>query len=281
MPWVPELFTAPALQRIQDKWREDKLAAVPYFDGLMTGESDALLESFAGGPELYDPIRGRVKGVRAFHAYVVDMSSWLAKRDVEVENVERVVCERRGFEEVMLDFDAGDGRVHLPFAIVADRASDGRIEELRIYYSTRGVIGREASRAPLLGPDPELHESDIVADYQRALAAGDIDGIVATFEPDGYAREPAGGEYIHRGSAELRTFYELLCSNGGIDVEACAQVDDGRASALEYNVVRRGERHQPPEAGVAVYIRGASGKLAAARLYDDADRPLVLDTPSA
>jgi hypothetical protein len=75
MPWVPELFTAPTLQRIQDKWREDKLAAVPYFDGLMTGESDALLESFAGGAELYDPIRGRVKGVGAFHAYVADMSS--------------------------------------------------------------------------------------------------------------------------------------------------------------------------------------------------------------
>jgi hypothetical protein len=32
-----------------------------------------------------------------------------------------------------------------------------------------------------------------VGEYQRALSAGDIDAIVATFEPDGYAREPAGG----------------------------------------------------------------------------------------
>jgi hypothetical protein len=30
----------------------------------------------------------------------------------------------------------------------------------------------------------------------------------------------------------------------------------------------------PPQAGVAVYDRGASGKLAAARIYDDADPPL-------
>jgi hypothetical protein len=137
-----------------------------------------------------------------------------------------------------------------------------------------------ADRAPcepsaLLQRDPELRESDVVAEYQRALAAGDVDAIVATFEPDGYAREPAGGEYIHRGSDGLRAFYELLFSNnGGIPVEHCAVVDDGRACALEYNVVRWGKTELPPEAGVAVYVRGASGKLAAARIYDDTDPPL-------
>ena len=51
-------------------------------------------------------------------------------------------------------------------------------------------------------------------------------------------------------------------------------IDDGRACALEYNVVRWGKTELPPEAGVAVYVRGASGKLAAARIYDDADPPL-------
>jgi hypothetical protein len=29
----------------------------------------------------------------------------------------------------------------------------------------------------------------------------------------------------------------------------------------------------PPEAGLAVYVRGDSGKLAAARVYDDSDPP--------
>jgi len=29
-----------------------------------------------------------------------------------------------------------------------------------------------------------------------------------------------------------------------------------------------------PEAGIAVYVRGASGQLAAARIYDDVDPPL-------
>jgi hypothetical protein len=113
-----------------------------------------------------------------------------------------------------------------------------------------------------------------VGEYQRALAAGDIDAIVAVFEPDGYAREPAGGRYIHSGQDGLGAFYERMFSNdGGIPLELCVLVDDGRACALEYNVVRWGKTELPPEAGVAVYVRGESGKLAAARIYDDTDPP--------
>jgi hypothetical protein len=115
----------------------------------------------------------------------------------------------------------------------------------------------------------------VVGDYQAALAAGDVDAIVAAFEPDGYAREPAGAEYVHRGTDGLRAFYELLFSNdGGIPLEHCALIDDGCACALEYNVVRWGRAELPPQAGVAAYVRGESGKLAAARIYDDVDPPL-------
>jgi hypothetical protein len=45
VPFAPELFSAPALQRILDKYRGERLRSVPFFDGLMTGEIDALLES--------------------------------------------------------------------------------------------------------------------------------------------------------------------------------------------------------------------------------------------
>jgi hypothetical protein len=110
-----------------------------------------------------------------------------------------------------------------------------------------------------------------------------VDAIVAAFEADAYAREPAGGEHIHRGRDGLRAFYERLFSNGGgIPLEHCALVDDGRACALEYNVVQWGKTQLPPQAGVAVYVRGESGKLAAARIYDDADPPLapLLDSPA-
>ncbi len=275
MPWIPELFSAPVVQRLQEKWQREQLESVPYFDGLMAGEHDALLESFAGEPELHDPVRGRVKGRRAFEAFVADTNAWLVQRGASVDDVEYVITEQRGFEEVVLHLDGENGRVELPVAIVADHRSDGRIDELRVYSSSWPLSGRHANRPPLLQPDADLRASDIVAEYQSALAAGDVEAIVATFEPDGHARESAGGQYVHRGLDGLRAFYEHLFSNdGGIPLEHCALVDDGRACALEYNVVRWGKTQLLPEAGVAVYVRGESGKLAAARIYDDVDPPL-------
>jgi SnoaL-like domain len=273
MPWAPELFSAPVLERLEEK-RQRELVRVPYFDGLLAGELDALVKSFAVVPELHDPIRGRVKGTRSFEAFASETSSWLRRLNVSVEDVEHVIAERHGFEEVVLHFDGQHGRVALPVAVVADLQADGPIEELRIYFSNWPLTGRHAHRPPLLQPDPELAEGDVVGEYQRALAAGDAEAIASTFEPDGYAREPAGAGHLHSGQDALRSFYELLFSNGGgIPLEHCAAIDDGRSCALEYNVVRWGETELPPQAGVAVYERGAGGKLAAARIYDDADPP--------
>ena len=279
MPWLPELFTAPALQQLQDRQRRDELEFVPYFDGLLTGQIDALVESFAGEPQLHTPRRGRVKGVREFEAYVTEANEWLARRNVSVDDVERVITEQRGFEEVVLHLDGETGRVDLPHALVADHSADGRLDELRIYFSGWQLTGRHANRPPVLQPDPKLRGSDVVAEYQRALAAGDVDAIMAAFEPDAYAREPAGGDHVHSGADGLRVFYESLFSNGGgIPLEHCALLDDGRSCALEYNVVRWGRTELPPQAGVAVYVRGESGKLAAARIYDDVDPPLSVSS---
>jgi hypothetical protein len=275
MPWIPELFSAPVLERWLEQRRQDRIVDVPFFEGLLAEEPEALVGSFAGEPELHHPVRGRIKGRRALGAYVAETKAWFAQRNVSVEEVQHVVTDQRGFEEVVLHLDGETGRVALPLALVADHRSEGRLDELRIYFSSWPLRGRHATRPPLLQPDPELRESDVVADYQRALADGDVDAIVATFEPDGYAREPAGGRYVHRGPDGLRAFYAHLFSNGGgIPLEHCALVDDGRACALEYNVVRWGRSELPPEAGVAVYVRGPSGRLAAARIYDDAEPPL-------
>src|SRR5438067_4561751 len=237
MPWLPELFSAPVLQRLEDKLQRE-LDEVPFFDGLMTGELDALVGSFAGVPELHHPVRGRIRGARAFETYVTDTTAWFSERNVSVEDVGLVVGERRACGEAVLHLDCEGGRVGLPVAIAADKQSDGRIDEVRIYYSGWPLNGHHATRPPILQPDPQLRGSDVVAEYQRALAAGDVDAIVAAFEPDAYAREPAGSEYMHRGHDGLRAFYESLFSNGGgIPLEHCAVVDDGRACALEYNVV--------------------------------------------
>ena len=119
VPWVPELFSAPVLQQVLDRRRRDQLVAVPFFDGLVAGEPDALVESFAGEPELYDPVRGRVKGVQAFRAFVAHMSAWLAQRNVSVEDVGHVVLQ-----------DLSGANLPLTAVGVLDAANDSRLEVL-------------------------------------------------------------------------------------------------------------------------------------------------------
>jgi hypothetical protein len=206
---------------------------------------------------------------------VTETNAWLTARNAAIGHVERIITPRRGVEETVLTLDGDGSRIEVPVGIVADRDEDARIIELRIYYSRWLLTGRHANRTPLLQPDPELQEPDVVGEYQRALAAGDVEAAVAAFEPDAYVREPAGGAHVHRGRDELVALYERFFSNGGgIPLEHCAVTDDGRSCALEYNVVRWGRSELLPEAGIAVYVRGSTGKLASARIYDDADPPL-------
>jgi SnoaL-like domain len=276
MPWMPEFFSAPVLAGILEERRRERLVAVPFFDGLRTGESAALTGSFVGEPELHHPVRGRIKGAPAFERFVTDTTTWMTERNVTVEDVNFVMTPRRGVEEVVLHLDGDDGRIAVPLALAADHTEDMRLIELRIYFSTWPLTGRHANRPPLLQPDPDLREPDVIGDYQHALAAGDVEAVLAAFDPDASVREPAGDAYLHRGTDDLRALYELFFSNGGgIPLEHCAVTDDGRSCALEYNVVAWGATELPPEAGIAVYVRGDSGKLATARIYDDVDPPLV------
>src|SRR5204863_9434821 len=99
-------------------------AAVPYFAGLMAGEPDALTRSFAGEPELHHPVRGRVKGARAFAAFVGETHAWLKRRNASGEDIDHVLTERRGCQEGGLHLDGQSGRVDLPVAVVADRRPD-------------------------------------------------------------------------------------------------------------------------------------------------------------
>jgi hypothetical protein len=62
-------------------------------------------------------------------------------------------------------------RVNSSRAIAADRDEDARIIELRVYYSGWPLKGGHSIRPPLLQPDPDLQESDIIGEYQAALAA--------------------------------------------------------------------------------------------------------------
>src|SRR5262245_50081138 len=116
MPWIPELFTAPALQQLEEK-RHHTFETVPFFDGILTGELDALTGSFAGEPELYHPVRGRIRGRRAFEAYVADTRAWLAERNAGVEEVRTIHAASHGCGEGVLHLGGGNSPVDLPVAI--------------------------------------------------------------------------------------------------------------------------------------------------------------------
>jgi hypothetical protein len=204
----------------------------------------------------------------------------LRERDAVVENVALTRTPTCTVEEVVLHLLADDGgRVELPVAIVADRNPDRTVKAIRVYHSLWPLTGEHRIRPPLLPEDPSLHAEGAPGDYQRALAEGELEVIVATFEPDGYAREPSGAAYLHRGVEKLRELYSHLFANGGgIGLEHCTLTDDGVRCAIEYNCVRWGLTDISPQAGVAVYERGSSGMLVAARIYDDVEPPAVSDT---
>src|SRR4051812_1327000 len=125
MPWLPDLFTAPALARIWEDERRRQLALVPFFVGILTGEVKAIVDSFAGEPELYHPVRGRIKGAAAFERYVAETRAWLAERGGAAEDVEFVIADGRGVEESLLRF-AGTA---LPVAIASDHDENGLLTE--------------------------------------------------------------------------------------------------------------------------------------------------------
>jgi SnoaL-like domain len=282
MPWMPEVFTSPIVEAPRAEAAARANDAIAYYEGIMAEEPDALVRSFAGLPRVSDPRLGHVEGTRELRAFVTGTVDWLRERDVVVENVALTRSQTRTVEEVVLHVLADDvRRIELPVAIVTDRNPDRTLKTIRVYHSMWPLTGKHTIRPPLLPADPELQVEGAVGDYQQALAGGDLEGIIGTFEPNAYVREPSGGAYVHRGAEGLRTLYaHMFANDGGIPLEHCTITDDGEGCAVEYNCVRWGITDLPPQAGVAVYERGRSGLLAAARIYDDVEPPAVSDTSS-
>jgi hypothetical protein len=152
-----------------------------YLTTLVEGDADGLEQLFSGLPWIDDPLGPKVRKSADLHPFVAERHPWLHERDARVESI--------------LQLTVGDAPVELPVAVVGDlTGEEGRVSALRVYHSFWPLDGAHRVRPPLLPRDPTLHLSDAVAEYHRALGPGDVEGIVATFEPDGYFREPACGE---------------------------------------------------------------------------------------
>ncbi len=244
-------------------------AAELYLARLLAGDTASLRAGFASEPSVDDPLFGPVRGEGAFEPYVAARTAWLRARAARVSPVRTTRDDHRTVVESVLHVIGAAGGIDLPVAIVGDRDGAGRVRAIRIYHSLWPLEGKHRVRPPLLARDPSAHATGVVAEYQRALAAGDLEAILATFEPDGYFREPSGGEYVHRGPTELRKFMTDILSAGGIGLEHATVTDDGIVTVIEFNAISFGPRPLTPQAGLAVYELGPTGHIAAARIYDD------------
>jgi hypothetical protein len=255
--------------------KSDRERRLGYFEGIARRNPQELRLSFANGPVIDDPRHGRVQGDNAFAEYVAATTDWLDQQQ-GVELVRLTVTAARTVEEVSVRLPGE--HPELPVAIATDLADDGRIAAIRVYHSFWPLTGSHQVRAPLLEEDPSIKLEGAPADYQRGLAAGDAEAVLAAFEPDATVREPAGGPYTYTGKAHEDIYAMQFANGGGIPLQFCAVTDDGVACAIEYNCVQWGKDSIPPQAGVAVYERGASGRLAAARIYDDVKPPEASDS---
>ena len=239
------------------------------------GDPTRLIETFPGGVRIDDPRLGRVEGEAELREFCEASGRWLRDHDGRSTPIAVTNGMTRVVGEFDLELTEADRTFVLPVAVVVDPDPAKRSAWIRTYHSQWPLLGHHIVRPPLLERDPSVVESDVVGEYQAALAAGDADRITATFEPDGCFREPAGPQFRRRGTDVLRDFFALFFSaGGGIILEHCTVTEDGVRTALEFNAVRWGDHDLPPQAGVAVYERGVTGKLHEARIYDDVEGPV-------
>jgi hypothetical protein len=272
MTWLTEfgqvVFEASRLQAAADRPGAARAA-------LLAGDPARLPEAFPGGVTIDDPRAGRVEGREALAAYGASNAAWLAERHARATAVATTPGRDRTVGEFDLELTDASSTFVLPVALVVEPDPVMRAISIRIYHSQWPLLGHHVIRPQLLTRDRTARESDVVGEYQAALAAGDTERILATFEPDGCFREPAGPQFRVCGTAALRDFYaRFFSAGGGILLEHCTVTEDGVRTALEFNAIKWGDVDLPPQAGVAVYERGPSGRIREARVYDDVQGPV-------
>ena len=270
MPWFPDFTNALELVRRQTRAAGLADPAAQYLRALNDGDAHLLETVWPGDVVVHDPRAGLIRGHRRLRQFIRGNHSWLAARDAQIETLASTSHADRAVLELVAHLRGDDGqRVAWPVAVVCETPDD-RSVVFRSYCSQVPVDGRHHLRPAILPPG-DARPPEVVSRYLAAQDAGDAATLVDTFADDGYFREPIGPRAEHRGTAELLAFFTAQLDAGGVGLQQCTITDDGLRCVSEYNCVRWGREDLPPQAGLAVYERGADGLLAAVRVYDDVD----------
>jgi ketosteroid isomerase-like protein len=274
MPWFPDFIGAAELARRQARIEAAQADPVrQYFAALEQGDARLLESLWPGEVVVFDPRGGEIRGQEQLRSFVSGNRSWLAERGTWIEAVAATTVDGRAVMEMLAHMDGERAELAWPVAVVAESPDESSVV-FRTYCSQWPVAGRREIRPPIL-PGGADRPGDVVGRHHAALEAGDVDAVVDTFAGDGYYREPIGSTNDHRGTTELRSYFATQLAGGGVGLECCEVTDDGVRCALEYNCVRWGGQELTPQAGLGVYERGPDGRLAAVRVYDDVEPPLV------
>jgi ketosteroid isomerase-like protein len=272
MPWFPDFSSAVELARQHTRAVGIADPVAEYFTALNAGDARDLETVWPGEVVIHDPRAGEVRGHKQVSKFVHRNQSWLGSLHASTERIAATVVGSRAVVELLAHLTDNDQQLAWPVAVVAESPDDSSVT-FRTYCSQWPVDGQRHIRPPVLKPG-QAHPGDVVGRYHAALEAGDVEAIVSTFSPDGYFREPVGKHSVHRGTAELRSFFSrCFSSGGGIRLEDCVVTDDGIRCALEYNCVGWGSHAMAPQAGIAIFERDPDGLLAAVRIYDDLELP--------
>jgi len=207
--------------------------------------------------------------------FVAETRAWLSAHAARIEGGTTVLTPERVVHEFVLCAMVDGAEKELPVMLVADIDADEYVRDLRIYHTTWPLTGTHRVRSPLMQYSLAARPAEPVGAYHDALAAGDASAADATFEADGVVREPSGSKYAHSGS-DRSAWYSSILSDGPLPLKLGSITDDGVTLVYEYEVERWGSTKLAPQAGAAAYERGASGKIASARIYDDVEPPAAL-----
>jgi hypothetical protein len=221
--------------------------------------------------DIDDPLAGRFRGPRALAEYVINGRTWMREHRAMVTKLATTTSAQRTVGEYAVEVSGGGRQAVIPVAAVAE-ATPG-LTRLRVYLSLWAFSGMRLPRPPLLDVDPACKASDVVGRYLEALGAGDVDGCVACYEPDGCLQGGGGPAFARCGTSTLKAVYAEHLARGGIALRPCTVTEDGVRTGVEFALVRWGDVDLAPQAGLAVYERGPTGLMARARVYDDASRP--------
>jgi hypothetical protein len=206
--------------------------------------------------------------------FVAETHAWLERHAARAVDTHTVTTSQHVIHELVLYLSVNGEERELPVMLVAEPEGD-TIRDLRVYHSTWPLTGSHQIRSPLMQYALAERPPEPVGTYHEALAEADAGKADSCFEPNGCVREPAGGPWVYCGEKRTQWYREIL-SEGPIVLHLGTITDDGETVVYEYMADRWGSEPMTPQAGAAAYQRGASGKLAWARIYDDVQPPASL-----